>query len=130
MVAAHLRVGIVVGVLVDQLDDHVVVGAGGGGKDVGDHFAGDDQILLEYRQLPHGHIFAVGDKALVFGEPVEPLRAVAIGGLDRPMTIGNRVRRIAVIAGLGRCRGVAPTQQPVAPEVQAGGLASCGGNAQ
>jgi hypothetical protein len=41
LVAAHLRVGIVVGILVDELDHHVVVRAGGGGKDVGDHFAGE-----------------------------------------------------------------------------------------
>ena len=112
LVAAHRWVGIVVGILVDELDDHVVVGAGGGGEDVGDDLAGDDQVLLEHRQLPDGDVFAIGDEALVFGEPVEPLRALAVGGLDGAMAIRDGVGGIADIAGFARLRSrVGPAQQ-------------------
>ena len=47
MVAAHGRIGIVVGILVDEFDDHVVVSAGGGGEDVGDRALQARRGLLE-----------------------------------------------------------------------------------
>ncbi len=54
---------------------------------------------VEHGQFPHRHIFAAGDEALIFGEPVVPLRAGAVGGLDGPMAVGNGIGRVADIAG-------------------------------
>ena len=122
LVPAHLGVGRVLRVLVNQLHHHVVVAARRGSINVCDHLAGQDHVLLERRQFPHRDVLAAGHEALIFGEPVKPLRALAIGGLDGPMAVGNRVGRIAQVAGFGRCGRVAPAQQPGPCEMQAGGL--------
>ena len=108
LVAAHGWVRVVVGILVDQFDDHVVVRAGGGGKDVRDDFAGDDQILLKHGEQPHGEILAIGDEALIFSEPVVPLRTLAVGGLDGAMAIGDGVSWSANINGFCGSLGCGP----------------------
>ena len=72
----------------------------GRGKNVGHHFAGHHQVFLEHRQLPHRHILAVGHEALIFREPVEPLRAFAVSGLNGPMPVRHGVGRIADVARL------------------------------
>jgi len=122
LIATHLGVGIVVGVLVDEFDDHVVVGARGRGEYVGHDFAGKNQVLLEDRKFEVSEVFAIGDEALIFGKPVEPLRAVSIRGLDGAMAIGNRVRWIADVVRLRRLFWFVPAQGSVAEEMDACGL--------
>src|SRR5215510_9238846 len=55
---------------------------------------GEGQILLQYVCFPTQHIISALQKALVLYEPCEPARAAAVSRLDRPLTIGHRVRGI------------------------------------
>src|ERR1035438_1387324 len=100
LIAAHLGIGIVARVLIDEFDDKVAVRAGCRSVDVREDFSGKNEVLLEDRQLPDGQVFAISDKALVLSHPVVPLRAVAVGWLDWTMAIGNRVSGVADVAGL------------------------------
>ena len=59
--------------------------------------------LGQRRRLPAEHVGAIVDEALVLDQPRRPLRAAGeVGGLDRPLPVRHRVRRIgdvAVVAG-------------------------------
>ena len=88
-------------------------------KNVRHHFAGHDQVFRQHRQLPHRHVLAVGHEALVLGQPVVPLRAFGIGGLDGPVPIGNRIRPDRSCNSSSRpCVRLAPAQLAVAPQIQ------------
>ena len=69
MVAAHLRIWIISGILVDQLDHQIVVRTGGRCVNICGDFSSQYQILLERGQLPYGHVLALRYKALVFDNP-------------------------------------------------------------
>ena len=55
---------------VDQLDDEVAVGAGGGGEELGGDLAGDDDVVIERRAHIGQHVGAMIDEALVGDFPV------------------------------------------------------------
>ena len=78
-----------------QKDDEIVVTAGSGSEDIRDDLSRDGQILREYRQPENGDVAAAGDEALVFSEPVVPLRVVGVSGLDGAVTVGDRICGIA-----------------------------------
>ena len=82
------------------------------------------QIVLQNGHFPHGNILAAGYKSLVLGQPVVPLRAGPVGWLNGAMPVGNRIRRIAHVAGCGRRGGRAPAQQAIAVQIKAVGAGS------
>src|ERR1700676_2721955 len=50
---------------VDQLDDPIAIGAGGGSEELGSDLAGEGDVFLEFAGLPGEHVVAAIDKALV-----------------------------------------------------------------
>ena len=106
--------------MVDELYHHVVVSARGGRVNVSNHLAGERYIVLENRQLPYRNVLAVRHEALVLSEPVEPLGSRAIRRLDGPVTVRNRVGRIARVAGARIGRGRGPIQLTAALKIEAG----------
>ena len=90
---------------VDQLDDPVGIGAGGGGEEVGLDVAGDGDVVVEYGGLELGEVLAAFDEALIFNEPGAPLGAGAVGGLDGAVAVGDRVGGVGNILGDGEGGG-------------------------
>lgn len=64
---------------VDQLDDEVGIGAGGGGVEGGGDGAGDDDIMIERRALKGEDVGAMLDEALIGDFPGGPL-GFRVGG--------------------------------------------------
>jgi len=122
LVAAHFGVGIAIGILIDELDHHVVVRAGGRGEDVGQDFAGEDEVFFEDREFEDGEVFAIGDEALIFSEPVEPLRALTVSGLDGAMAVGDGVGGVAHVGGFCGGLRVVEAKQTGAEQMKASGL--------
>ncbi len=87
------------GVDVDELDDPVGVGAGGGGEEVGGDVAGEGEVVVERREGEGGYIGTGGDEGLIFDEPGVPAGAGGVGGLNGAVAVGDWVGGVGDVGG-------------------------------
>ena len=94
--------GGVVGEDVDELDDPVAVGAGGGGDQVGLDVAGDGEVVVEGRSGEGGDVFAaVGQagivRALILDKPGVPVGAGVVSAFDGSAAVGDGVGGVGCV---------------------------------